>query len=73
MSNKSQQIMWAGFAVAGTVGSLVMVIWPGLVTQEEAATLGTQVPLLVTSGIAVVSAIRAIVLRLRNGNKEQGQ
>lgn len=70
MSNKSQQIMWAGFAVAGTVGSLVMVIWPGLVTQEEAATLGTQVPLLATSGIAVVSAIRAIVLRLRNGNKE---
>lgn len=48
---------------AGALGTFIMLIFPDLVTQDEAATLGTNVPIMVTSTIAVISTIVGIVRR----------
>lgn len=73
MSNRTQQLVWAVLAVLGSAGTLVMVLFPDLVTGEEAATLGANVPTLVMSAIAVFGAFKAIVTRLRNKESDKDE
>jgi len=73
MTDKTRQLVWALLAVLGTVGSLVMVLFPDLATKEEATTLGTHVPTMVLSTITVFITAKAIVVRWRSKRSQQNK